>query len=103
MRLVTPVRSVSHDPRDLRVSPKAYTQYSESTAARILSNLYGPMSAQSSKPIPFKPCEECCGPNGYHSAQCSRAKLSIVEKFESGLTLTDFTFLRELRIGIRVA
>lgn len=61
------------------------------------------MRPELSKPRPFVQCEECCGPNGYHSSKCSRAALSLVEKFETTLTLADFQFLRELRIVLKAA
>lgn len=59
------------------------------------------MSPEPSKPIPFIQCDECCGPNGYHSSTCTRAALSLVQKFETTLTPADFKFLRELRIGLK--
>jgi hypothetical protein len=59
------------------------------------------MSPEPSKPIPFIQCEECCGPNGYHSSTCPRAALSLAEKLEKNLTPADFKFLRELRIALK--
>jgi hypothetical protein len=58
------------------------------------------MSHEISKPKPFLQCDECCGPNGYHSSTCSRAVISDAAKFESSLTPADFKFLRDMRVGL---
>ncbi len=52
------------------------------------------------KPRPLALCDECSGPNGYHSPSCSIAEMALADKFDYMLTPADYRLLNELKITV---